>query len=259
MAVAIRLEGVDKRFRKDEGRAPLVGILQDALGRRRDSVWRYSLNKLNLEIEAGEKVGLVGSNGAGKTTLLKVIAGLYRPSSGQVEVLGRISYLAGFGTGMLDELTVEQNAMLYAAIYGVSREHLQENLDEIMHWAELEDFRFTMFKHLSSGMKVRLAFSVYRYFEGDIFLMDEALSAGDLKFRQRSLEVLLEQKNNDRTMLIASHNMAFLEEFCDRAVWIEKGRLVADGDAREIIGRYRAGARVVAAPRDHGGSAVSDD
>jgi teichoic acid transport system ATP-binding protein len=97
---------------------------------------------------------------------------------------------------------------------------------------------------------------VYRYFEGDIFLMDEALSAGDLKFRQRSLEVLLGQKNSSRTKLIASHNIAFLEEFCDRAVWIEKGRLVADGDAREIIGRYRAGASVAAAPRDHGGSAA---
>ena len=194
MKAAIRLENVSKLFRKDEGRAPLIGILRNALRGKRVCDYHRALQDLSLTIEKGDRVGLVGGNGAGKTTLMKLIAGLYPPTSGIVEVQGRINFLAGFGIGMLDELTVVENAMLYAAIYGVERKKLEANLDEIVSWAGLEGFQQTLFKHLSAGMKVRLAFSTYRYFDGDIFLMDEALSAGDQDFRKKCHQVLLRPK-----------------------------------------------------------------
>lgn len=242
MQAAIQFKGVTKLFRKDEGRAPLVGIVRSALGGKRAGDYHCSLQNLNFTIETGEKIGLIGGNGAGKTTLLKLIAGLYSPTSGTIEVHGRVNFLAGFGIGMLDELTVVENAVLYAAIYGVERERLEANLDEIVSWAGLEEFQHTLFKHLSAGMKVRLAFSTYRYFDGDIFLMDEALSAGDQNFRQKCHQVLLNQRNTNRTMVIASHNTAFITEFCNKTLWIEHGQLKAYGATEDVVQRYRASA-----------------
>jgi ABC-type polysaccharide/polyol phosphate transport system ATPase subunit len=246
MGTIIRLEQVSKAFRKDNGRAPLIGLVRHALGGTWEPTRQYSLQDLDLAIEQGDKIGLIGSNGAGKTTLLKVIAGLYPPSSGSVEVRGRISFLAGFGTGMLEELTVIENATLYAAIYGVDRNRIEANLDEIVEWAGLREFRHTLFKHLSAGMKVRLAFSTYRYFVADIFLMDEALSAGDLAFRKKSHEVLLDQMDSDRTMVIASHNTEFVEEFCNKTLWLEHGKLRAFGASAEVVDLYNAAAEPVA-------------
>ena len=248
MTAAIRLSGVSKLFRKDDGRAPLVSIIRTAFGADQASPYRSALQNLSLTIEKGDRVGLIGGNGAGKTTLLKLIAGLYLPSSGSIEVQGRINFLAGFGIGMLEELTVVENAMLYAAIYGVERETLEANLDEIVSWAGLEGFQRTMFKHLSAGMKVRLAFSTYRYFEGDIFLMDEALAAGDQNFQLKCQQVLMNQRDARRTMVIASHNMKFIEEFCNKTVWIEGGHLIDYGKSDEVVERYRATARPAQKP-----------
>jgi ABC-2 type transport system ATP-binding protein len=132
--------------------------------------------------------------------------------------------------------------MLYAAIYGVERERIRANLDDILSWAGLEEFRQTLFKHLSAGMKVRLAFSTYRYFEGDIFLMDEALAAGDQNFQKKCQQVLMDQSNTGRTMVIASHNAKFIEKFCNKTVWIEGGQLQAYGKSEEVVQRYRASA-----------------
>lgn len=241
MTDVIRLQDVSKLFTKDTGRTPLVGWFRHVIGGRKPGDFQCSLQHLDLVIERGEKIGLIGSNGAGKTTLLKLIAGLYPPSSGKVEVYGRISFLAGFGVGMLDELTVVENASLYAAIYRVEREKLEENLDEIVSWAGLEEFRYTLFKHLSAGMKVRLAFSTYRYFDSDIFLMDEALSAGDQQFRKKSHDVLMNQKNSERTMVIASHSTDFVKDFCSRTLWLEKGQVQAFGDSEEVVQRYVEG------------------
>jgi ABC-type polysaccharide/polyol phosphate transport system ATPase subunit len=234
----ICLESASKRFRKGDGRAPLISLVRGALGYRGESASYCSLQDINLRIERGDKVGLIGSNGAGKTTLLKIIAGLYPPSSGKVEVHGTVSFLAGFGTGMLDELTVIENATLYSAIYGVERNMLEENLDEILAWAGLEEFRHTLFKHLSAGMKVRLAFSTYRYFHADVFLMDEALSAGDQVFQKKSHDILLKQKFSERTMVIASHNSPFIENFCNKVIWLEQGQLQAFGTPEEVVASY---------------------
>jgi ABC-type polysaccharide/polyol phosphate transport system ATPase subunit len=242
MKAAIQLNHVSKLFSRDEGRAPLIGIMRNMFSSKRACDYHHALRDLSLTIEKGDRVGLIGGNGAGKTTLMKLIAGLHPPTSGSIEVEGRISFLAGLGIGMLDELTVVENASLYAAIYGVERRTFEANLDEIVSWAGLEDFQHTLFKHLSAGMKVRLAFSTYRYFEGDIFLMDEALSAGDQNFRKKCHQVLFDQRDTNRTMVIASHNTQFIEEFCNKTLWIEHGQLNAYGATDEIVQRYRASA-----------------
>jgi ABC-type polysaccharide/polyol phosphate transport system ATPase subunit len=242
MKAAIHLDNVSKLFSRDQRRAPLVGVLKNLWGHKRAGNYHHALQNLSLRVEKGDRVGLIGGNGAGKTTLMKLMAGLYPPTSGSVEVEGRINFLAGFGIGMLDQLTVVENAMLYAAIYGVERKTIEANLDEIVGWAGLEEFQNTLFKHLSAGMKVRLAFSTYRYFDGDIFLMDEALSAGDQNFRKKCHQVLLDQRDTNRTMVIASHNTPFIREFCNKALWIEHGQLKAYGATDDIVESYRASA-----------------
>lgn len=240
METVIQLADVSKAFRVDTGRTPLVGLLSGAFGNSQEKRFRYSLHNLNLTITKGERVGLVGNNGAGKTTLLKLIAGLYAPTSGRIMVKGRITFLAGFGIGMVDEMTVAENAFLYAAIYGVDRDEIEANLEEIVSWAGLTEFVQTRFKHLSDGMKIRLAFSTTRYFDADIYLLDEALSAGDQSFRKKCEQVFLDYKKSARTMLIASHNMTFVEDFCDKTIWIEGGKLIAFGETKEVIANYLA-------------------
>ena len=232
MGSVIQLTDVSKAFNPGIGRTPLLGVLKSVLGIGQLSQQHYAIRNLNLKINDGERIGLIGNNGAGKTTLLKLIAGLYKQTSGQVRVKGRITFLAGFGIGMLDEMNVVDNVYLYAAIYGLDRERVRVNLDEIISWAGLEDFRQAKFKHLSSGMKVRLAFSTTRYFDADIYLLDEALSTGDQSFRKKCDQVFVEYRKKRLTMLAASHNMAFIEEHCDKTLpdypclsAIEKGRV----------------------------------
>lgn len=242
MNTVIQLSDVSKAFSPDTGRTPLMGLLKNAIGNGPNRPRRYALRNVNLAIGAGEKVGLIGDNGAGKTTLLKLIAGLYRQTSGEVRVRGRITFLAGFGIGMIEELSVVDNVFLYASIYGVDRETVRANLDEIISWAGLEQFRAAKFKHLSSGMRVRLAFSVTRYFDADIYLLDEALSAGDQGFRKKCEQVFAEYRNRHSTMLTSSHNMQFIRKYCDKTIWIKDGELKAFGETAEVLSSYLAGA-----------------
>jgi len=238
MGVAIRLTNVSKAFKVEGKRAPLLSVLKGAVQRKKPEDVRFSLRDVNLTIRRGERVGLIGNNGAGKTSLLKLIAGLYQPTCGKIQVNGEIAFLAGFGIGMLDDLSVAENIFLYGAIYGVARATTRKNLREIVDWAGLSEFVDTKFKHLSSGMKTRLAFSTTRYFDADIYLLDEALSAGDQDFRKKCEQVFDSYKHTARTMVIASHTMAFLEQFCDKTIWLDKGRLVTFGPTEEIIRRY---------------------
>jgi ABC-type polysaccharide/polyol phosphate transport system ATPase subunit len=240
MACIIQLTDVSKAFSPGIGRTPLLGILKDVLGKQQRPQLNYSLRSVNLKINEGERIGLIGNNGAGKTTLLKLIAGLYRQTSGQIRVNGQITFMAGFGIGMLDEMNVADNVYLYAAIYGVDRETVRVNLDEIINWAGLDDFRQSKFKHLSSGMKIRLAFSTTRYFDSDIYLLDEALSAGDQSFRNKCEQVFVDYRERRRTMLTASHNMAFIKEHCDKTIWVEDGEIMAFDKTEEVVERYLA-------------------
>jgi ABC-type polysaccharide/polyol phosphate transport system ATPase subunit len=198
----------------------------------------YALKEINLEIARGEKVAVVGDNGAGKTTLLKLIGGLYRPTVGEVDTRGEMVLLRGAEIGMVDELTAAENVFLYGSIYGVHRDKIKQNFDEIFEWAELSSFMGARLATLSSGMRARLAFSALRHLDAEIFLLDEAFSAVDRHFQRKYEQVFEEQKNSDRTFVIATHSMDFAKTFCTKTLWLEKGKQKAFGATEEVLDRY---------------------
>jgi ABC-type polysaccharide/polyol phosphate transport system ATPase subunit len=203
-----------------------------------------ALRDINLEIQKGEKIGLIGNNGAGKTTLLKTIAGLYKPNGGTLYVGGSVTLLAGLGIGMLEELNVCENIILYGVIYGVAREKMVKNLHEILAWADLQNFAEAKLRALSSGMKTRLAFSAARYIDRDIHLFDEVMSAGDKNFREKCEAVFEDYKHTSKTFIVATHSMSFVKAFCSKALWLHKGRQVAFGEVDTILSQYQeTGAR----------------
>jgi ABC-type polysaccharide/polyol phosphate transport system ATPase subunit len=233
------MRDLSKRFPLRRGRVSFLTMV-------RNSVFRHSagpamvdaLREISLEVKRGEKIGLVGNNGAGKTTLLKIIAGLLRPDQGRLEVQGTITFLAGYGIGMLDDLSVEENAVLYGAIYGLTRRTVLSVMEELLEWAELTDFRNAKLKTLSSGMHTRLAFSVTRYIERDLFLLDEALSAADRSFQRKCESVFAARKRGDKTYVIATHNLDFVTQFCEKALWLHHGRCMTFGPAQEVVNAY---------------------
>jgi ABC-type polysaccharide/polyol phosphate transport system ATPase subunit len=200
-----------------------------------------ALNDINIEIMRGEKIGLIGNNGAGKSSLLRLIAGLYLQSKGELWVNGEVAFLAGLGVGMVDELSVEENIYLYGAIFGLERKKIKESLQEIIEWAELEEFARAKLKTLSTGMRTRLAFSTTRYIESDVVLMDEALSAGDRTFRKKCEDVFESYRNNDRTFLFASHDIEFVRRFCTKTLWLHHGQQMAFGDTELVLQNYQGG------------------
>jgi ABC-type polysaccharide/polyol phosphate transport system ATPase subunit len=198
----------------------------------------FALHQISLDIRRGDKIAVVGNNGSGKTTLLKLIAGLYRPTQGRIDVDGRVLLLRGVGTGMLDELSVAENLFLYGIIYGMERSSIKERFDEVLEWAELTDFASAELRTLSSGMRARLAFSLTRHFDTDIFLLDEAFSVGDKDFRAKYEEVFRNQKNGERTYLIATHDLDFARLFCRQTIWLQKGTLMAFGETEGVLDEY---------------------
>lgn len=198
----------------------------------------FALRDITLDIRRGDKIALIGNNGSGKTTLLKLVAGLYRPTSGRIVIDGRMLLLRGVGTGMVDELSVADNLFLYGIIYGMDRTAIEEKFDEVLRWGELTDFASAELRTLSSGMRARLAFSITRHFDTDIFLLDEAFAVGDREFREKYEEVFRNQKSGDRTYLIATHDLEFARLFCTKTIWLQKGRLMAFGETEAILDQY---------------------
>jgi len=198
----------------------------------------YALRDINFEIARGEKVAIVGNNGAGKTTLLKVIAGLHRPTAGEVYTRGEMVLLRGVAIGMVDELTAAENLFLYSSIYGVDREKVKANFDEIFEWAELQAFTNARIGTLSTGMKARLAFSALRHLESEIFLLDETFGAVDKHFARKCEQVFEDQRNSDKTFLIATHSMEFARMFCTKALWLSRGKQMAFDATDEVLDRY---------------------
>jgi lipopolysaccharide transport system ATP-binding protein len=189
-----------------------------------------ALSDINLKIRRGEKIGLIGNNGAGKSSLLRLIAGLYLPSDGQITVNGQVSLLAALGMGMVDDLDIEENIFLYGAICGLDRHVIRANLQEIIEWAELQEFAGAKLRTLSTGMRARLAFSTTRHVSADITLMDEVLTAGDRNFKDKCQLVLENYKNNDGTFIFATHDIEFVKNVCTKTIWLEKGRQKAFGE-----------------------------
>jgi ABC-type polysaccharide/polyol phosphate transport system ATPase subunit len=239
-ALLLNARGVVKEFAAGGRRPTLYRALRSALGGNNDGQRIRSLDDINIEVQAGEIIGVVGPNGAGKTTLLKTIAGLYVPTCGRVEVHGEVALLAALGVGMIDELSVADNIYLYGAVCGVHRKVLRERFDEIVGWAELRGFVGAELRTLSTGMQTRLAFAIAMHITSDLILMDEAFSAGDKQFQDRCDRFFRDAKRQRRTVLVATHNLRFVREFCDRTLWLEKGRQMAFGPTCAVLSEYLA-------------------
>jgi ABC-type polysaccharide/polyol phosphate transport system ATPase subunit len=240
MKVALKIENLNKSFPEARRSQTLFRALKRKLFENGNHDKRFlALSEINLCIEKGEKIGIVGSNGAGKTTLLKMISGLSSPTQGSIFLEGEIVLLAGLGIGMIEDLSVRENVFLYGTIYGVERGKIQNEFAEIIHWAELERFVEAKLKTLSIGMKSRLAFSIARHIPADIFLWDEAFSAGDKNFQIQCEDFFTKAIEKNNTFLIATHNLGFIEKFCNRTLWLQKGWQIAFGLTRDVLNQYR--------------------
>jgi len=198
-----------------------------------------ALDDVTLSVEQGEVVGIIGHNGAGKSTLLKLLAGISRPSSGNIRVQGRIAPLIEVGAGLVPDLTGRENIFLNATILGMKRAEVVRKFDDIVAFAELEEFVDTPIKRYSSGMQVRLGFSIATSVDAGILIVDEVLAVGDLAFQRKCferMETLI--KDQGRTVLIVAHNLRQIERICERVVILDHGALVADGDAPEICNQF---------------------
>jgi ABC-type polysaccharide/polyol phosphate transport system ATPase subunit/glycosyltransferase involved in cell wall biosynthesis/lipopolysaccharide biosynthesis regulator YciM len=198
-----------------------------------------ALENIDLEIHEGEVIGIIGRNGAGKSTLLRVIAGIYAPDSGSVLVRGKVSLLASVGVGFNRELTGRENIYLYGAIIGLKKEIIQQKMDQIITFSQLDEFIDSPLKTYSSGMKARLGFSVAANLEADILLIDEVFGVGDASFRERSKTKIFEMvRQSNRTVVIVTHSSGILTQLCDRVLLIDDGRIVAKGTPDEMIDAY---------------------
>lgn len=235
----VQMRAVEKRF-EASGRGLMLSPRVRAFMGGGSAQRRIALTGLDLEVEAGEWLGIVGPNGAGKSTLLRVMAGLYRPTAGTSTVRGSVALLSGLGSGMIPQLDVRDNAFLYGSIYGLPRNCVRELMPEILAWAGLEEFEHERLQNLSSGMRTRLAFSIMRYFESDILLFDEALAAGDQSFRDKCYEHFEQLRSKPVTVVVATHNTAFAAQFCGRVLWMHEGRAHRIGATNEVLEAYRA-------------------
>jgi lipopolysaccharide transport system ATP-binding protein len=198
----------------------------------------WALNDISLEIGQGELVGIIGHNGAGKSTLLKILSRVTKPTTGEVELFGRIGSLLEVGTGFHPDLSGRENIFLSGAILGMRRAEIERKFDEIVAFSELEKFIETSVKWYSSGMYVRLAFSVAAHLEPEILMMDEVLAVGDAAFQQKCLDKMHDIRQQGRTILFVSHDMSAITRLCKRVVLLENGRIVRDGEPSEVVSHY---------------------
>jgi lipopolysaccharide transport system ATP-binding protein len=245
MTTVIQAEGLGKRYRRgvhvDTGlrhalerfmRSPL----QSLRGAKQETFW--ALKDVSLEVREGEVLGLIGRNGAGKTTLLKILSRITRPTEGWAEIRGKVRSLLEVGTGFHPELTGRENAYLSGAILGMGKREIDRKFDEIVAFAEIDKFIDTPVKHYSSGMYMRLAFSVAAHLEPEILLVDEVLAVGDASFQRKCLGKMGDVSRQGRTIVFVSHNMIALRKLCTQAVWLDGGEVVERGEAGPVIDHY---------------------
>ncbi|MGH3110001.1 MAG: polysaccharide ABC transporter ATP-binding protein [Gaiellaceae bacterium] len=241
-SLAVQAEGLGKRYRLGEGG---YATLREQLSLRRrrgaaDSGTRevWALRDVDLEIEEGDVLGIVGRNGAGKTTFLKSIARIVRPTTGAVRVRGRVGALLEVGTGFHPELTGRENVFLNGVVLGMSRRDIRRRFDDIVEFAGVERFLDTPLKRYSSGMHLRLAFAVAAHIEPDVLIVDEVLAVGDAEFQRRCLGRMSEFGHEGRTILFVSHDSGAVGRLCKRGIWLDGGRIKREGSAHDVIESY---------------------
>ncbi len=218
---------------------PFLKIGQENLLNRMSGGYVWALKDINLEVEQGEVLGIIGKNGAGKSTLLKILSRVTGPTLGSVNVNGRIASLLEVGTGFHQELTGRENIYLNGALLGMKKDEIRKKLDEIVEFAGVTNYIDTPVKRYSSGMHVRLAFAVAAHLDPEILIVDEVLSVGDAEFQKKAIGKMQESSSKqDRTVLFVSHNMSSVESLCNRTILIKNGAIIQDGDTRKVISGY---------------------
>lgn len=238
--LAIEVRDLGVRFRRNRrGRRNLKDFFGGASRRSRPGEF-WALRNVSFSVEPGESIGVVGRNGQGKSTLLKLVAGVLLSDEGDVVVHGGVAPLIEITGGFVGDLTVRENVRLTAGLHGMSKAEVNRRFDDIIDFAEIGDFVDTPYKHLSNGMKVRLAFSVVSQLDEPILLVDEVLAVGDRAFRAKCYKRIDELLAEGRTLFFVSHNEKDLRRFCRRGLYLDKGALVVDGPIGEVLDRYNA-------------------
>jgi lipopolysaccharide transport system ATP-binding protein len=247
MSIAVSAEGLSKQYRIGQFR-PAYGTLRDSVANsvRRiksghlheppEEIW--ALKDVSFEAQEGEVLGIIGPNGAGKSTLLKILSRITTPTEGRAEIRGRVGSLLEVGTGFHPELTGRENIFLNGSILGMTRNEISRNFDAIVEFSGVEKFIDTPVKRYSSGMFVRLAFSVAAHFEPEIMIVDEVLAVGDADFQRRSLGRMEDIGDSGRTVLFVSHNLQGILQLCDRTILLEEGRIAQYGPSAEVVAYY---------------------
>lgn len=236
---AISVKNLHKSFRLPTEQA--FGLKQAIFNRLR-GIKGYKeqrvLKGLDFTIKKGEFIGIIGRNGSGKSTLLKILAGIYYPQKGEVTVNGTLVPFIELGVGFNPELTGRENVYMNGALLGFSNQEMNAMYDDIWEFAELKDFQDQKLKNYSSGMQVRLAFSIAIRARGDILLLDEVLAVGDAAFQQKCNNYFQSLKNSGQTVILVTHSMANVKKFCSRAILIEQGKIVYDGEPKKVAKMY---------------------
>jgi lipopolysaccharide transport system ATP-binding protein len=244
MSTAILVDHVSKRYTISKTgadtmlRERIVRRFKQPFRRESDDTTLWALQDVSFQVSQGEVVGIIGRNGAGKSTLLKILSRITFPTTGSIDVRGRVAALLEVGTGFHEELTGRENVYLNGSILGMRRREIDSKLDEIVAFAGVERFIDTPIKRYSSGMRLRLGFAVAAHLDPDLLIIDEVLAVGDAAFQKKCLTAMEQLRGAGRTVLFVSHNMAAVENLCSRGIWIDNGRLRMDAGAHHVIESY---------------------
>jgi ABC-2 type transport system ATP-binding protein/lipopolysaccharide transport system ATP-binding protein len=213
-------------------------VLSFIEGKYRKPANKLVLDEIDLVVESGEKIGIIGANGSGKSTLLKVICGILQVTSGSLRVRGQISPMIELGAGFDSEISVMDNIVLYGVLLGFSRSEMRERARSILEFAELQDYALVPVKALSSGMVARLGFAIATDVQPDILILDEVLSVGDESFKNKCKRRIEKFWQAEATVIVVSHDLKFIKQSCNQAIWLNKGKIKSTGNADEIVDSY---------------------
>jgi lipopolysaccharide transport system ATP-binding protein len=243
LSVSLQVENIWKRFRIPHERRVTIldhvaGVFSLLRGKRYTYEEFWALKQVNLKLQRGESLGIIGPNGSGKSTLLKIIARVMKPDKGTIKTNGSIVPILELGIGFHGDLTVRENALVYGVIMGLPRSEMKMRTDSILEFAGLARFQDAKLKNLSSGMQVRLAFSIAIQTEADIFLVDEALAVGDTEFQNKCLDKFRAFKKMNKSIVLVSHSMELVRAFCEKTLYLANGEVKAFGSSEEVTNRY---------------------
>jgi len=240
MTESIIVENVSKTFKLHHEKSNSVyELVTGFINKNRNYENLEVLKNISFSVKKGEMLGILGRNGVGKTTLLRILAGIYKPDKGRIIVNGKLIPFLSLGSGFQPELTATSNALLYGILLGMSRNEAREKVDKIIKFAELEKFADTKLKHFSAGMFARLAFSTAIHVEPDILLLDEIISVGDLSFQQKSFDSCLSFKKKGKSIVLVTHSMEPVKQYCDRAILLNNGKIEVSGNPELVINEYQ--------------------